>query len=282
MKPHSAWDCDSCASKSVVGSAVLQAMPSCAPSPALSSEPFRSEDGLDVHLLGSISVYRGAQRLCSQLPPKALALFIMIIAEAPQRFRREQLAGLLWPHLEPEAARNNLRRLLHILRSVIEDRSGIPVILADRGTVQFNGDAPVWCDLRNLMDARVPNCRCTANLAHGCIAGQESLLGLYKGELFGGQFHWVCDEFGAWEAALRESARRRAKILCMQLLKCLIALGDEARLVRYAERYVGLDPDEEFGYQQLSQIYTSLNWSGAAGEALDRYRKRSMAMGFYE
>ena len=79
-------------------------------------EPFQSEEGLDVYLLGSLGIYRGARRVCSQLPPKALALFTVLLADAPQRFRREQLAGLLWPNMDPETARNNLRRVLHILR----------------------------------------------------------------------------------------------------------------------------------------------------------------------
>jgi DNA-binding SARP family transcriptional activator len=245
--------------------------------------PFRSEKGLDMYFLGTVGVSRGDKRLCSALPPKALALLILLVIEAPRRYSREQLASFFWPQLDSDNARNNLRRLLHTLRTVLGKGTTERYVLTDRSTVQFNTEAPFWCDLRQMMNARVPRCTvCNPDISVGCIDDQDETFSLYKGELFGGPFHWVSEEFEAWETVLRESVLRRAKILCAQLLKCSMALRDHARMVRYAETYVDLVPDEEFAYTQLAEIYTALNWTGAAADAYERYRKRMLSLGYGE
>ena len=58
------------------------------------------------------------------LSDKVRALLIYLAVEQGRPFRREALAGLLWPNMPEAKARANLRRALSNLRQVIADEDG--------------------------------------------------------------------------------------------------------------------------------------------------------------
>jgi DNA-binding SARP family transcriptional activator len=208
------------------------------------------------------------------LPPKGIALLVMLAIESSRRYSREYLARLFWPDSTSSKSRDRLRQLLHIVRSAIGDLAGgtdaEPRLAATRFSVQFAFGANCRCDARLLLDATLICKRCLhgEDSCEHCTGELGMLLDLYKGDLFGGEFPWISTEFSEWEQELRQRLRRRAKLLCNRVTECFVKSGRYEAAATFAERYVEIDPGEQYGYQRLSEVYSKLNWADAASGAI--------------
>lgn len=103
-----------------------------------------------------------------KLPAKAIALLAHLALEHGQRHPRRQLAELLWPGKEPDAARRNLRLTLHRVRDAVQRQDGHGPdgwLDSDRETVRVlirqpasardpRAAAGLSCDVLDLLDGR--------------------------------------------------------------------------------------------------------------------------------
>ncbi len=106
---------------------------------------------LDLNFLGPFRANLDGQAITSFRSRKVQALLIYLAAEASgnvgNRVSRESLMTLLWPDIQLQSARTNLRQALSQLRKTIpsiqvrEGTAEVPFLLADRQTVGINPDA---------------------------------------------------------------------------------------------------------------------------------------------
>ncbi len=97
---------------------------------------------LQVRLLGQFDLRRDDTPLVIH-SRAAQSLFAFLLLNAGIPHRREKLAGLLWPNLPEENARNNLRRELWRLRKVIQAEG---YLLSDEISITFDPRSEYWLD----------------------------------------------------------------------------------------------------------------------------------------
>jgi len=102
---------------------------------------------LDVHLFGKFKVSLDGQSI--EIPSRPTqSLLAYLILNAGTDYRREKLAGLLWPDSYESNARQNLRQTLWRLGKAI----GKHYFLADKVSVGFNPQADYRLDVAILQD----------------------------------------------------------------------------------------------------------------------------------
>jgi DNA-binding SARP family transcriptional activator len=94
---------------------------------------------LEVRLLGTFQITSGGKALSLASRP-AQSLFAFLALNAGTAFRREKLAGQLWPETTEESARDYLRHALWRIRKALQDGLAAGCLRADDLTISF---APV-------------------------------------------------------------------------------------------------------------------------------------------
>jgi DNA-binding SARP family transcriptional activator/pimeloyl-ACP methyl ester carboxylesterase len=187
---------------------------------------------LEVQLLGFPSLRldgRGADFTLR----KGLGL-LAYLADARTPTGRDDMAGLLWPEADTDAARGRLRRTLHKIRVVFS----VDVIDADRTTLSL---APS-------IDARVD----THAFEAACVAGDlNEAVRLYAGDFLQGLSIKGCAAFEEWAFFRREALRSRLVQALERLIERELATGDARAAITAATRLVGLDPLSESAQRHL-------------------------------
>ena len=101
---------------------------------------------LSISLLGPFQVKVDGRPSTGFLSDKVRALLAYLAVEQARPFRREALAGLLWPEQPEKKARANLRRALANLRQVIHDEEG-HFLHITRQTLQFQSNRHTYIDV---------------------------------------------------------------------------------------------------------------------------------------
>jgi predicted ATPase/DNA-binding SARP family transcriptional activator len=100
---------------------------------------------LVVKLLGQFSVLLNDQPI--EIPSRpAQTLFAFLALQPGTAFRREKLAGLIWPDASESNARSNLRHALWRIRKAIGEEEGQRYFPADDLTLAFNPEPTCWID----------------------------------------------------------------------------------------------------------------------------------------
>lgn len=90
-----------------------------------------------LRLLGAVEARCGT-RVVQRWPSRAVAGLLARLALAHDRAHsREELVELLWPGVALDVGRNRLRQALSTLRSLLEDETAAPLIIADRLTLRL-------------------------------------------------------------------------------------------------------------------------------------------------
>ncbi len=106
---------------------------------------------LRIHLFGSLRLFYNDQPQRFSALPKTLPLFAYLLLHRDAPLPRTTVAFTLWPDVDEETARNNLRRHLYELRRVLpQSPAGAPWVLTDHTTVHWNWSAPYWLDVEQL------------------------------------------------------------------------------------------------------------------------------------
>ncbi len=101
----------------------------------MTDDPLR----LEINLFGPFEVRLHGQALTGFTTDKVRALLAYLAVNAGEPYRRELLAGLLWPESPERLARASLRNALAVLRRLLrEDEAAQPVLHATAQTVAFH------------------------------------------------------------------------------------------------------------------------------------------------
>ncbi|MCK5314529.1 MAG: hypothetical protein KAJ53_05375, partial [Anaerolineales bacterium] len=111
---------------------------------------------LSLNLLGSFGAYLDGESIDELRSSRVQALLIYLAVERSTKHRREYLFTLLWPGMPEKSARHNLSQTLYALRQTFPavnsdgSQETVPLILANRQTVQLNPEASVDTDIHQL------------------------------------------------------------------------------------------------------------------------------------
>jgi DNA-binding SARP family transcriptional activator/tetratricopeptide (TPR) repeat protein len=162
---------------------------------------------------------------------------------------RGKAASLLWPDVDDDAARNNLRQRLHRLRK----RATRDVAVSANDVLRLADD--VVHDLTGLQ----------ARLADDAATGTGDLLGTFDYE--------DCDDLNEWIAIAREQWRAARRNALAEIASRLETEGHIALALQYAERLVTDDPLLEHAHRRLMRLHYLRGDRAAALAAFARCRE---------
>ena len=221
----------------------------------MASNPGR-DDELEVRLLGSFEAkLNGEPMEISSRPAQSLLAYLIL--NPHKSFRREYLAGLLWPDSDETNARNNLRQTLWRLRKSVGEK----FFLTDKVSVGFNPQSNYWLDadlLQNGVD----------DTASAETAIRE--VTAYEGRLLPGFYdEWVMLEQERFQALYEDRMQR--------LLDRLVEESHWREACEWAERWIAQGLTPEPAYRALMTAHAGLgDQAGVAAvfqrcaEALDK------------
>jgi DNA-binding SARP family transcriptional activator/tetratricopeptide (TPR) repeat protein len=207
---------------------------------------------LDIRLLGAPEILVDGEPLHVDTR-KAVAVLALLATDA-RPYARDELAALLWPDSDDEAARGALRRTLSTLRSAIGDG---PVRI-DRAKVELDR-REVRADI-DVVDGAARS---------GGRAELEAAAALSRGPFLSGFYLRDSPDFDDWRAARAVAVERAVLTVLDRLSQAAEADGDLPAAVGAATRRVELDPIDEGAQVRLMEL---LAWSGDRSGALRQYR----------
>ncbi len=240
--------------------------------------------GISITMLGDLT-FKENNRLISNFPSrKAEALLVYLAVERETTHRRESLFTLLWPGMPEKSARHNLRQVLYALRQTFgevtttEGDATVPLLLADRHTVQINPEAAVQVDTQQLdqlwQSSQVHDHLYLGSCEH-CVQALEQIVNLYRGDFLADFYLEDSNLFEDWVAANRATYRQKVLEALEQLTDICIQKGDFEQARAYAEQQIKVDPVREHAYRQLMEL---LSKSGQRAEALRVYQRCSRVL----
>ena len=222
--------------------------------------PGREPEAVRVWLLGGFRVSVGSQTIeQDHWRLRKAAGLVKLLAIAPShRMHREQVMNLLWPDLGRKAASNNLRRVLHAARMVLNSATGSLYLASQDESLVLCPGGQLWVDAEVFEESAVSARR------SGNPAAYQAALELYAGELL------PDDRYEEWAENKRGQLRR----LCFELLVELAGLyeerGEYGQAAERLQRALSEEPANEEAHAGLMRLYAL---SGRQGEALTQYER---------
>ncbi len=194
---------------------------------------------LEVRLLGRFGVkYKKKSITVSSRP--AQSLFAYLILHAGTSYRREKLAGVLWPDSLEATARDNLRHALWRLRKALPSNSTAEYLRADDVSIAFNDAADYWLDVAEL-----------EKLSEDASADElMACLSEYQGELLPGFYE-------EWVVLEREHVASRLEHHMARLMSLLQEEKRWLDILDWAERWIKLGQKPEPAYRALMSAHAA-------------------------
>ncbi|MDX1415582.1 MAG: protein kinase, partial [Candidatus Promineifilaceae bacterium] len=219
---------------------------------------------------------------------KVQALVIYLAAEGAEPQRRETLMELLWPGMPERSARHNLRQALYYLRLSVPEVSAnglplesseldksdtalVPLVLANRQTIQLNPRAAVQVDVRrfsHLIATWQAHEHLDLLTCSTCRETLEEAIALYRGDFLADFYLDDSNEFEEWAESKRYSYRRKALDALETLTSMKMRQKAYPEAQTHAEQQLEIDNLRESAYRQLMEI---LALNGRREEALAVY-----------
>ena len=192
---------------------------------------------LHIRLLGGCTLEQNGRPLA--LPyDKVRALLAWLVLEAQRPVSRAQVADMLWPDVDPEDARANLRHALHSLKRALGSNAGI--IQADRQSLCFLSRG-IRVDVLEFLDgatARPPGWR----------------LALYQGEFMQDVHLEGCPVWQEWCDSWRQRLHTDARQQLANLSHEQLSNGQWQAAEATVARWLALCSWDELAYRHRIQL----------------------------
>ncbi|MGH3148052.1 MAG: BTAD domain-containing putative transcriptional regulator, partial [Rubrobacter sp.] len=187
-----------------------------------------------------------------------------LLALSPNhRLHREQVMDLLWPDAARRVASNNLRKVLHATRRVLDRAEGSRYLSSQDEQLVLCPDGDLWVDVEAFEEA-------TATARRGKDpAAYRTALDLYPGELLPG------DRYEEWTEGRRQELRSLYLPQLVELAGLYEERGEHERGIEPLQRAAAEEPTLEDAYAGLMRLYALL---GREGEALAQYERLRKAL----
>ncbi len=199
---------------------------------------------------------------------KNVALIAYLVTTG-ERHTREALITLLWPELEPERARANLRRDLSTLRKAL----GEEWLIADRETVELEQGDGFWLDVdrfHDLLATWQEHGHPQTDVCPRCLDDLAKAVKLYRGDFLAGFSLRDSVSFDDWQSFETEGLRLELASALERLVCGHSAQGAYESAIPYARRWLALDPLHEPAHCHLMQLYAE---TGQRAVALHQYQE---------
>jgi DNA-binding SARP family transcriptional activator/predicted ATPase len=228
---------------------------------------------LTVRLFGPFQVYLNGEPVKGFRSDKARALLAYLCTEEMRPHRREKLAGLLWPDVNEQSARANLRYALANLRHVLGDQTGSretsassDFLITTPQTIQLNPTSDFRIDVATFSVL-------TCQLRFGSQVKQDPLIleqavDSFHGEFLEGFFLHASPVFEEWVLLNRERFHRLVMESLHQLAEYYRQTCQYERALPFALHHVELDPWQETAHRQVMRL---LALSGQRAKALIQF-----------
>jgi DNA-binding SARP family transcriptional activator/tetratricopeptide (TPR) repeat protein len=144
------------------------------------------------------------------------------------------------------------------LRRVLEAPTGQTMFSASKSTIRFIAEAYVdTAELGGRVAPPTPD-------GGSPQERNERLVGLYDGEFMAGFYLPDCPDFESWLSLQREALHRRVLALLEQLANFHEPVGDYARALHFAMRYLDLEPWDEPAHRRVMRLHALCGQTGAA------------------
>ncbi|MEZ4673935.1 MAG: BTAD domain-containing putative transcriptional regulator [Caldilineaceae bacterium] len=216
---------------------------------------------LSLRLLGDLQVTMDGIPVNGFVTRKAQALLVYLATTQTVQ-SRDKVASLLWPEMPEQNARNNLRRVLPNLRTLVGNH-----LIITHQTIAFKRNASYVLDVEKFAGTRVlPSAE--TNLAALSSVELVAKVNLYQGD-FLQNFHIPnAPEFEEWMLLEREHLRQRAIRFLSALANRYMQAGDTAGGLSATRRLLALEPWHETAHEQQMLL---LAQSGQRTAALAQY-----------
>lgn len=226
----------------------------------LAPRPDSAAPLLKLQLLGGLDIRIGTGAPSESGYAKLRALLVYLALAAGKPLRRDHLATLFWPNMTSSAARQNLRRALFNLKTLLGDASQLLASTTHDVTLATTGlhlDVMEFTREHDFSDA----------------AQMARMAALYRGEFMAGFMLPECPEFEDWLQAQREALHRRALLLLDRLVLCHERNGAHQQALPYALHYAALQPWDEAGQRRAMRLLVQNGQDSAALSHFDAFRK---------
>jgi DNA-binding SARP family transcriptional activator len=199
---------------------------------------------------------------------KAIAL-LAYIAVTGESHRRASLINLLWPEYDRTRGRSALRRTLYALNKALAG----DWLNVDREEIGLNPSAEIWLDVDQF---RRHLARCKT---HGhpqtetcptCVDSLREAVSLVRGDFLSGFGLKDSFNFDDWQLFEADALRGELAAALERLVRWHSSEREFEPAVRYAKRWLALDPLDEQVHCELMQLYA---WSGRRSAALRQYEE---------
>jgi predicted ATPase/DNA-binding SARP family transcriptional activator len=206
---------------------------------------------LIVKLLGQFNVQ--LNDLPIEIPSRpAQTLFAFLALQPGTAFRREKLAGLIWPDANESNARSNLRHALWRIRKALGEERGQDYFPADDLTLAFNPAPGCWIDAVVVSNKNGP-----------ASPALEEQVAAYQGELLPGFYDdWITVE--------RERLQASFESKIETLLDRLSREKRWAEVIEWAEHWIRFSAAPEPAYRALMLAHARSGHKAKAKEAYQR------------
>jgi predicted ATPase/DNA-binding SARP family transcriptional activator len=210
---------------------------------------------LEVRLLGAFHIKSG-KKIVTLASRPAQSLFAFLILNAGTSYRREKLAGLLWPDSTEESARDYLRHALWRIRKALQEASSAKYLMADDLTIGFDASSDYWLDAAVLRDVNEA----------GPVEALMDALSAYRGELLPGFY----DEWVVLEREQLQSVYEREAACLLDLLQ---KNQRWAEVLDWGERWIAFGQKPEAAYRYLMLAHAAQGDMGKASATYERCQK---------
>jgi WD40 repeat protein/DNA-binding SARP family transcriptional activator len=223
---------------------------------------------LRLRLLGPPDLVRGEQPAVFQTR-KALALLAYLAVEKGAH-PREEVADLLWPGADAEAARSSVRTSIRHLRSALGDAADA-VLTATRDAISLAPSAPLDLDVALLSAARRQSR--APGAGHGLRAQVEQAVAAYRGPFLGDLSVPDAPAFEAWLAGQRAHWLGVVSELLDRLSTWQLEADASSDALLTLERWAALDPGEEAVWQRIIELHLAQGNRVGARQTWSTYRR---------
>ncbi len=213
---------------------------------------------IDIRTLGQFSVrLDGDPVVIKQRRTQSLLAFLAL--NAGKAYRREKLAGMLWPDATEANARNYLRHALWQLRKALETREDVNGVYfhADALTIAFDRAAGLGVDAQRLLRPLRGEVSTDELMADVSVYGGEFLPGFYE--------DWVILDRERLRVALDNKMQR--------LLDQLLVAERWHDVVEWGVRWIALGHSPEPGYRAIMIAQHGLGDRAGMAETYARCRQ---------
>ena len=227
--------------------------------------PGERAHSLRIWLLGGFRVSVNSRIIAEdQWHLRKAAAVVKLLALAPNhRLYREQVMDLLWPDSGRSAASNNLRRVLHAARKVLDRAEGSRYLASYDEQLVLCPNGDLWVDVEAFEEAAA-----TAHRGKD-PAAYRAAPDLYAGDLLPG------DRYEEWTEGRRQELRRLYLSVLVELAGLYEECGEHKRGIEPLQRAAAEEPTLEEAYAGLMRLYALL---GREGEALAQYGRLRKAL----